>query len=139
MTIIGVVFGFFIGISFPTVSITKLHFPSSLVSYIEDKNSGLTAQAILNHAWTSARNAKGTNNGSEPSSNTSMKIYVPTNPRGAEMLPPGIVEPESDLDPRRLFGDPAEDLPSRPKYLVTFTVGISQKDNINRAVQKVSS
>uniref|UniRef100_A0ACD5WL46 Uncharacterized protein n=1 Tax=Avena sativa TaxID=4498 RepID=A0ACD5WL46_AVESA len=138
VTIIGVVFGFFIGISFPTVSITKLHFPSSLVSYIEDKNSGLTAQAILNHAWTSARNAKGTNNGSEPSSNTSMKIYVPTNPRGAEMLPPGIVEPESDLDPRRLFGDPAEDLPSRPKYLVTFTVGISQKDNINRAVQKFS-
>jgi hypothetical protein len=76
VTIIGVVFGFFIGISFPTVSITKLHFPSSLVSYIEDKNSGLTAQAILNHAWTSARNAKGTNNGSEPSSNTSMKVTI---------------------------------------------------------------
>uniref|UniRef100_A0ACD5XLH0 Uncharacterized protein n=1 Tax=Avena sativa TaxID=4498 RepID=A0ACD5XLH0_AVESA len=138
VTIVGVVFGFFIGISFPTVSITKLHFPSSLISYIEDKNSGLTAQAILNHAWTSARNTRGPNNASEPSSNTTMKIYVPTNPRGAEMLPPGIVEPESDLDPRRLFGDPAEDLPSRPKYLVTFTVGISQKDNINRAVQKFS-
>ena len=105
VTIVGVVFGFFIGISFPTVSITKvwrcsidvtavataptqlhckkltcccsnmlqLHFPSSIVSYIEDKNSGLSAQAILNHAWTSARNARG-NNGSEPSSNTTLKV-----------------------------------------------------------------
>ncbi|CAM0885749.1 unnamed protein product [Alopecurus aequalis] len=137
VTIVGVVFGFFIGISFPTVSITKLHFPSSIVSYIEDKNSGLTAQAILNHAWTSARNAR-ENNTSEPSSNSTMRIYVPTNPRGAEMLPPGIVSATSDLDPRRLFGDPAEDLPTRPKYLVTFTVGISQKENINRAAKKFS-
>jgi len=137
VTIVGVMFGFFIGISFPTVSITKLHFPSSIVSYIEDKNSGLTAQAILNHAWTSARNTRA-NNVSEPSSNNTLKIYVPTNPRGAEMLPPGIVAAESDLAPRRLYGDPAEDLPSRPKYLVTFTVGISQKENINRAVKKFS-
>lgn len=102
VTIVGVVFGFFIGISFPTVSITKvwtmfvnilqsalvqlhfseliyfcfkmwqLHFPSSIVSYIEDKNSGLTAQAILNHAWTAARNAR--ENGSEPNSNTTTKV-----------------------------------------------------------------
>uniref|UniRef100_A0A453GWA1 Uncharacterized protein n=1 Tax=Aegilops tauschii subsp. strangulata TaxID=200361 RepID=A0A453GWA1_AEGTS len=106
VTIIGVVFGFFIGISFPTVSITKLHFPSSIVSYIEDKNSGLTAQAILNHAWISARNARG--NASESSSNTTMKIYVPTNPRGAEMLAPGIIASESDFNAHRLWGDPAE-------------------------------
>ncbi|XP_044352384.1 uncharacterized protein [Triticum aestivum] len=136
VTIIGVVFGFFIGISFPTVSITKLHFPSSIVSYIEDKNSGLSAQAILNHAWISARNARG--NTSESSSNTTMKIYVPTNPRGAEMLAPGIIASESDFNAHRLWGDPAEDLPFKPKYLVTFTVGIAQKDNINRAVQKFS-
>lgn len=31
-----------------------------------------------------------------------------------------------------------QDLPFRPKYLVTFTVGIAQKDNINRAVKKVT-
>lgn len=30
-----------------------------------------------------------------------------------------------------------QDLPFKPKYLVTFTVGISQKENINRAVKKV--
>uniref|UniRef100_A0A0E0FZH9 Uncharacterized protein n=1 Tax=Oryza nivara TaxID=4536 RepID=A0A0E0FZH9_ORYNI len=136
VTVIGVMLGFFIGISFPAVSITKLHFPSSIVSYIEDKNSALTAQAILNHAWTAARNAKG--NDTESSSDTAMKIYVPTNPRGAESLAPGIVVPESDFHPRRLWGNPDEDLPFKPKYLVTFTVGISQKENINRAVKKFS-
>jgi len=136
VTIVGVVFGFFIGISFPTVSITKLHFPSSIVSYIEDKNSGLSAQAILNHAWTAARNAKG--NGSQPNTNDTLKIYVPTNPRGAESLAPGIVVPESDFHQHRLWGNPDEDLPFKPKYLVTFTVGISQKENINRAVKKFS-
>ncbi|RLM60252.1 hypothetical protein C2845_PM14G11690 [Panicum miliaceum] len=136
VTIVSVVFGFFIGISFPTVSITKLHFPSSIVSYIEDRNSGLSAQAILNHAWTSARNARG--NGSVPNTNDTLKIYVPTNPRGAESLAPGIVVPESDFHLHRLWGNPDEDLPFKPKYLVTFTVGISQKENINRAVKKFS-
>ncbi|CAL5097435.1 unnamed protein product [Urochloa decumbens] len=136
VTIIGAVLGFFIGISFPSVSITKLHFPASFVSYIEDKNSGLTTQAILNHAWTSARNARG--NGTEPASKDNLKIYVPTNPKGAERLAPGIVVPESDFHLRRLWGEPSEDLPFKPKYLVTFTVGIAQKENINRAVKKFS-
>jgi hypothetical protein len=98
VTIFGVVFGFFIGISFPTISITKvwtwsipaihqisvvlllitvpnmlqLHFPSAMLDGIEDRASGLSAQAILNHAWPAARNARG--NGSEPSSNTTMKV-----------------------------------------------------------------
>uniref|UniRef100_A0A0E0DKY0 tRNA pseudouridine(55) synthase n=1 Tax=Oryza meridionalis TaxID=40149 RepID=A0A0E0DKY0_9ORYZ len=136
VTIIGVLLGFFIGISFPSVSITKLHFPSSFVSYIEDRNSGLTTQALLNHAWTSARNAR--ENSSEPSSNTTLKIYVPTNPKGAERLAPAIVVPETDFHLRRLWGEPSEDLPFKPKYLVTFTVGYAQKENINRAVKKFS-
>ena len=37
-----------------------------------------------------------------------MQIWVPTNPRGAERLPPGIVEPESDFNLRRLWGMPNE-------------------------------
>lgn len=37
-----------------------------------------------------------------------MQIWVPTNPRGAERLPPGIVESESDFNLRRLWGMPAE-------------------------------
>jgi len=37
-----------------------------------------------------------------------MQIWVPTNPRGAERLPPGIVKAESDLFLRRLSGTPSE-------------------------------
>jgi hypothetical protein len=37
-----------------------------------------------------------------------VQIYVPTNPKGAERLPPGIVVPETDLYPRRLWGEPSE-------------------------------
>ncbi|OAY69841.1 hypothetical protein ACMD2_07930 [Ananas comosus] len=135
-TVVGVVFGFFIGISFPTVSITKLHFPSSIISYIEDRNSGVTTQALLNHAWTSAKNQRANSSGLD--SSDSLKIYVPTNPKGAERLPPGIVVSESDFYQRRLWGDPSEDLPFKQKYLVTFTVGYDQKNNINAAVQKFS-
>jgi len=39
---------------------------------------------------------------------------------------------------RRLWGKPSEDLPWKPRYLVTFTVGVQQKDSIDRAVQKFS-
>ena len=35
-------------------------------------------------------------------------MYVPTNPRGAESLPAGIVVSESDLYLHRLWGDPTE-------------------------------
>jgi hypothetical protein len=37
-----------------------------------------------------------------------MQIWVPTNPRGAERLPPGIVASESDFYLRRLWGLPSE-------------------------------
>ncbi|EHA8587828.1 hypothetical protein COCNU_scaffold003335G000020 [Cocos nucifera] len=128
-TIVGVVLGFFIGISFPT-----LHFPSSIISYIEDRNSGLATQALLNHALTSARNQ---NRNNSKDFNDTLKIYVPTNPRGAERLPPGIVVSESDFYLRRLWGNPDEDLKMKQKYLVTFTVGYDQKKNIDAAVKKV--
>jgi hypothetical protein len=81
--VVGVMLGYLFGISFPTVNITKvnrlfclaffrlpytcfrerkvnlthyasqLHFPSSIISYIEDRNSGITTQTLLNHAWSS--------------------------------------------------------------------------------------
>ncbi|BBN14599.1 hypothetical protein MPTK1_6g12910 [Marchantia polymorpha subsp. ruderalis] len=58
-------------------------------------------------------------------------------PRGTEGLPLGIIVPETDLYQRRLWGNPSEDLPSSPsKYLVTFTVGIKQKEIVNKAVAK---
>ncbi|RAL43885.1 hypothetical protein DM860_014386 [Cuscuta australis] len=55
-------------------------------------------------------------------------IFVATNPRGAERLPPGIVEPYSSLN---LNG---EDM--SPKYLLTVTVGVKQKDLVNKIISK---
>ncbi|KAI3988749.1 hypothetical protein MKX01_001521 [Papaver californicum] len=66
------------------------------------------------------------------------KRSVPRNPRGTETLPPGIIASESDLYLRRLWGKPTEDLTFKQKYLVTFTVGYKQKDNIDAAVKKFS-
>ncbi|KAJ8649087.1 hypothetical protein MRB53_002110 [Persea americana] len=139
-TVVGVVFGFLIGISFPTVSLTKFTFPSSLfpsidLTYIEDKNSGLSTQALLNHALTSRNKSSSTQ---ALNMNDTSKIYVSTNPRGAERLPPGIIVSESDFYLRRLWGKPSEDLTIRSKYLVTFTVGYDQKKNIDAAVRKFS-
>ncbi|EOY02547.1 Uncharacterized protein TCM_016991 isoform 4 [Theobroma cacao] len=139
-TFAGIIFGFFLGVSFPTISLTKMNFPSSLfpsidITYIEDKYSGLSTEALLDAFNTFKANKVM----SVPSSkDNETKIWIPTNPRGAERLPPDIIESESDLYPRRLWGQPSEDLTIKPKYLVTFTVGISQKYNIDAAVKKFS-
>ncbi|KAH0467790.1 hypothetical protein IEQ34_002823 [Dendrobium chrysotoxum] len=66
------------------------------------------------------------------------EIYVPSNPKGTERLAPGIIVPESDFYLRRLWGNPSEDLTLQQKYLVTFTVGYDQKNNIDAAVKKFS-
>ncbi|KAB5516266.1 hypothetical protein DKX38_026914 [Salix brachista] len=203
-TFIGIIFGFFLGISFPTLSLSKMNLPSSLfpsidLTYIEDKYSGISKQALFN-AWSSLKGNKGDSplhpryNETEynyyPSyadagrfMDASMRhsdwiqtvvenmtrfeipvavaiclrnlisfasisvimdqgqlpyIWVPTNPRGAERLPPGIVASESDFYLRRLWGLPSEDLTIQPRYLVTFTVGYDQKKNIDAAVKKFS-
>ncbi|XP_058101944.1 uncharacterized protein LOC131246093 isoform X2 [Magnolia sinica] len=142
-TVVGVVLGFLIGISFPTVSLTRFNFPSSLfpsidLTYIEDKNSGRSTQALLNHAFTSAKGRNQNSSTQIPNVNNTTKIYVPSNPHGAERLPPGIIVSESDFYLRRLWGKPSEDLTVKPKYLVTFTVGYDQKKNIDAAVKKFS-
>ncbi|CAM6057073.1 unnamed protein product [Sphagnum tenellum] len=59
-------------------------------------------------------------------------------PVGTESLPGDIIAPLSDLYPRRLWGKPEEDLPHRPKYLLTLTVGLKQKDFVNQCVRKFS-
>ncbi|KAJ0038458.1 hypothetical protein Pint_22865 [Pistacia integerrima] len=167
-TFVGVVFGFLIGVSFPTLSLTKLNLPSSLLptldlSYNEDHRSGLSTQAVLNalnlkNDKSSARNGSlndtskvwylslhdvqlihGWHAQQEDASFLILpQIWVPTNPRGAERLPPKIVAAESDFYLHRLWGNPNEDLTSKPKYLVTFTVGYNQKNNIDAAVKKFS-
>ncbi|XP_062171951.1 uncharacterized protein LOC133877598 [Alnus glutinosa] len=124
-TIIGVVFGFFIGASIPSISLTKINLPSSLISSLDVAMPDI-------HRSTRSESVESVGSGNVP------KIYVPTNPRGAESLPPGIVVSESDLYLRRLWGEPSEDLKKKPKYLLTFTVGLDQRNNINAAVKKFS-
>ncbi|WCJ21180.1 hypothetical protein M5689_003356 [Euphorbia peplus] len=140
-TLVGIVFGFFLGISFPTLSLSKMSLPSSLfpsidLTYIEDKYFDLSTHALLN----ALSSLKGGDKGNVPLHNypADTKIWVPTNPRGAERLPPDIIVPESDFYLRRLWGLPDEDLPKKQKYLVTFTVGYNQKENIDAAVRKFS-
>ncbi|KAK1295163.1 hypothetical protein QJS10_CPA16g00407 [Acorus calamus] len=65
-TFVGVVFGFLLGISYPTVTLTRFNFPSSIFSsidltYSEDKNSGVRTQALLNRAWATANNKNNDN------------------------------------------------------------------------------
>ncbi|KAK6928402.1 Protein of unknown function DUF707 [Dillenia turbinata] len=136
----GVVFGFCFGLSFPTLSISKINLASSILpnidlTYIEDKYSGLSTQALLN-AWSSLKGKGGTSQMDQDHSKT--KIWVPSNPRGAERLPPGVIEAESDLYLRKLWGNPSEDLTLKAKYLLTFTVGYDQRNNIDAALKKFS-
>ncbi|XP_031122528.1 uncharacterized protein LOC116025439 [Ipomoea triloba] len=114
--IVGIIFGFLIGASSPWLSLTKLNINGSL-DVGSNENIDLTANQ----------------NVMDPP-----KIWDSSNPRGAERLPREIVVSESDFFLRRLWGDPNEDLTSRPKYLVAFTVGYNQKDNIDAAVKKFS-
>ncbi|KAL2567598.1 hypothetical protein AAZV13_18G012800 [Glycine max] len=100
-TFIGIVFGFFIGVSIPTLSITKLNLPSGLLpsidlSYIEDRYAGRQAWSFMNNG----------------------------NKRSSSQV--------------QLSSDTSKDLTSRPNYLVTFTVGYDQKNNIDAAVKKFS-
>ncbi|XP_073063795.1 uncharacterized protein [Primulina eburnea] len=83
--------------------------------------------------WSSLKGPKGISHGFN---NT--KIWVATNPRGAERLPPGVIVPESDFYMHRLYGAPEEDLIIKPRYLMTFTVGLEQKMNIDAAVKKLT-
>lgn len=123
MTIMGVVFGFFIGVSFPSLSITKMDLSSKIMSSFDLAFS---------------RRIPPSDRLEDDGSKQVPKIYVPTNPRGAQSLPPGIVVSETDLYLRRLWGTPSEDLKKKPKYLATFTVGYAQKENINAVIQKFS-
>lgn len=120
LTLVGIVFGFSVGVTFPTRSSVM---------------QNLLADVFTDHKMLRI------DRGSLPADqnlNNTHKLWVPSNPKGAERLPPGIVAPESDLYLHRLWGDPSEDLPRKPKYLVCFTVGYAQKKNIDAAVKKFS-
>ncbi|KAG4206863.1 hypothetical protein ERO13_A03G032500v2 [Gossypium hirsutum] len=123
--VIGAVFGFFVGVSFPSVSLYKIrNFPLSLGPSV----GGATSESKQFYMVGSSESYRA----------NIYKIYDPTNPHGAETLPPAIVVPETDLYLRRLWGEPSQDLKKKPKYLVTFTVGIDQMNNIDKCVKKFS-
>lgn len=133
-TFVGVVFGFLLGVSFPA-SLYRLNITSHLV---EDTNSSISTEQLLHHAWSSMTGHNESSLTQVQTPNDTSKIWVSSNPRGAERLPPGIVVAESDFYARRLWGKPSEDFTMKPKYLVTFTVGLGQKSNIDAAVKKFS-
>ncbi|KAG6529328.1 hypothetical protein ZIOFF_011525 [Zingiber officinale] len=165
-TILGVIFGFFVGLSFQNFSSIRLQVIPDLSStiemaFIEDRRSyGTDFPASSKPRVNRTRshqsddpfkfNVVYTN----PSLNPvlkgalqndvaaytllAMNIYVESNPYGAELLPPGIVVAETDLYLRRLWGDPKQDLKTHPKYLVTFTAAFDQSKNVDMAVKKLS-
>ncbi|KAG5522044.1 hypothetical protein RHGRI_034298 [Rhododendron griersonianum] len=101
-TFVGVVLGFLIGVSFPSLTLTKLNLRSI---DLQDKNSGLSTHTLLN-AWSALKGNKNTSIEAKKPDGT--KIWVPSNPRGAERLPPAIVAADSDFYLRRLWGLPSE-------------------------------
>ncbi|CAH1452582.1 unnamed protein product [Lactuca virosa] len=129
ITIMATIFGYFIGVSFPYISFTKINFPPSIRSPFDTTMHGDNSKA---QERSFPENLGSSNTPELP------KIYVPTNPHGAESLPPAIVVTETDYYLRRLWGEPSEDLKKKPRYLVTFTVGWNQRDNIDASVKKFS-
>lgn len=140
--VFGIVIGFFVGASFPRDSLPKFTFPTmanfSNLRFSENNNTGLADQVVMNSGHASEKKLKSGVSPTASAAGNNSQIYVPTNPRGAETLAPGIVVAETDLYLRRLWGKPSEDLPFKQKYLVVFTVGFSQKDIVNTAVSKFS-
>ncbi|KAL0737582.1 hypothetical protein Bca4012_013792 [Brassica carinata] len=129
-TFAGIVIGFLLGISFPSLSLIKMNFPSSILPSVNTIYVEVEKQEILSR--------RSPSKGLSSSDASSHKIWVPSNPRGAEMLPPSFVAAESDLYLRRLWGLPKDDLPEvKPKYLVAFTVAYEQRKNIDDCIKKV--
>ncbi|XP_010460435.1 PREDICTED: uncharacterized protein LOC104741307 isoform X2 [Camelina sativa] len=115
-----IAFGILLGLSFPSLWITQTSLPRNLLRSI----------AISHRNSETATPPKAID--------ITTKIWEPSNPRGAERLPPGIIASESDFYLRRLWGNPDEDLKKQPRYLATFTVGYNQRHNIDAYVNKFS-
>ncbi|CAI9093034.1 OLC1v1028435C1 [Oldenlandia corymbosa var. corymbosa] len=132
----GVLLGIIIGITVPTLSSTKLNISSSIICDFTNAGNEIKSNSSQISEDTSSLTVVSENQSQNKSE--LLKVWVPSNPRGAEKLPPHFVANESDLFPRRLWGKPSEDLTHIPKYLVAFTVGVKQKHNIDTAVKKFS-
>ncbi|KAL6842458.1 hypothetical protein ACP4OV_027693 [Aristida adscensionis] len=160
-----VALGFFIGVSFP-VQITPNVFRRSIIG---GASSNLGCSDIVFRLWPAFRNSTSTVEHTpilQPNP-TSEKIAPPPMPIAAERLPPKIIVGESDLHPRRLWGNPRDVPPSDPhivpfildlnhtelrslplqsdsmdtrtrNYLLVLTIGYKEKVNVNATVHKFS-
>ncbi|KAF7805604.1 lysine ketoglutarate reductase trans-splicing-like protein [Senna tora] len=122
----------------PSFNIAKFNLPSSFGHSFDEPMVEIEKFSPDINSSTAVIETSGAERLDFPGSIKLPTVYVPTNPRGAESLPPGIVVAESDLHMRRLWGEPSEDLQKKPKYLVTFTVGYDQRYNIDASVKKFS-
>ncbi|KAL5131879.1 hypothetical protein HKD37_12G034663 [Glycine soja] len=104
--IMGIAFGFFIGISISSVHLTKPVGNSFDVPVAESEIDRFSAE--VNRSPAVIDESSGTKNLETLGSIRLPKIFVASNPRGAESLPPGIVVSESDFYLRRLWGEPSE-------------------------------
>ncbi|KAK8937947.1 hypothetical protein KSP40_PGU001752 [Platanthera guangdongensis] len=138
-TLLGLALGFFLGISVESFYAFKLNLASSLSStvsmaLIESNKFSMSTLPSNSVSHPNAEKSSERHGSSNP-----LKIYVESNPRGTKLLAPGIIVSESDFYLRRLWGDPVEDLPTRPRYLVAFAVGFDQSKNVDAAVKKFSN
>ncbi|KAK8933219.1 hypothetical protein KSP39_PZI016004 [Platanthera zijinensis] len=138
-TLLGLALGFFLGISVESFYAFKLNLASSLSSTVSMAliESDKFSMSTLPSNSVSHQNAE--KSSERHGSSNPLKIYVESNPRGTKLLAPGIIVSESDFYLRRLWGDPVEDLPTRPRYLVAFAVGFDQSKNVDAAVKKFSN
>ncbi|PSS07357.1 Pimeloyl-[acyl-carrier protein] methyl ester esterase [Actinidia chinensis var. chinensis] len=125
----GVLVGYFVGSLFHGFSSNKMQMPRQNDNTVDDRDSIKIDSAPFLHPNSSLEFASS----SQYFISNNTRIYVATNPRGAESLPPGIVEPHSDF---YLYGD--QDLVVKPKYLLALAVGYDQNDIINEIVMKFS-
>lgn len=126
----GVIVGYFIGSSFHQVS------SDEILNYTNVEDNKHTI--MLDSAPASAPSPHISSSSQWFDTHHTERIYAASNPRGAESLPPGIVEPYSDFYLHRLQGNHSEDLVGKQKYLLALAVGYNQKDNINKIIMKFS-
>ncbi|KAH7866230.1 hypothetical protein Vadar_017449 [Vaccinium darrowii] len=127
--VFGVIMGYLIGSTFHNLQSTEIQIPRP--NYIAEDNKHTKTFDSVSAPLPSI-------SASSPQASISPSYPHVSNPRGAESLPPGIVEPSSDFYLHRLQGNFSEDLVVKQKYLLALAVGYDQKDIINEMIMKFS-
>lgn len=131
VAVFGVIMGYLIGSTFHNLSSTELQIQIPRPNYVAEDNKHTNTFDSVSAPLPSI-------SASSPQASISPSYPHASNPRGAESLPPGIVEPYSDFYLHRLQGNFREDLVVKQKYLLALAVGYDQKDIINEMITKFS-